>query len=732
VAMAVVAVAAPCGSTSAAGRCGDPAARPWCDTSLSPSARAELLLSELTDAEKIGLLGGDDIAGATGAEGTHTGTSAGIPRVGLPSIYLSDGPAGPRSGEATAMPSPLALAATWDPRLAAMHAAVIADEVRKKGNDIVFAPTVDIARNPLAGRTFETYGEDPLLASRLAVQWIRSAQRKGVIATVKHYAGNNQEGTGPLANEARPGATLQGLGILATEGSRMQINAVVDERTMHELYLPMFEAAVKEAHVGTVMCAYNRFNGPYACENEPLLEQILRDDWGFRGFTIADYGGAHDTAASLRTGLDFEPWPGLVYSPLLVNAAIAGGAAAMADVDEHVRRYLRTLFAYGALDRGSYIPDESAIDRGAHARTARRIAEAGITLLRNDGLLPLRARRLDSIAVIGAGATKFVTGGGSSEIDPYSYVTPADAIADRAGGRVAVSADDGSDLERAVALARDADVAVLVVPSYSTEGVDRTCLSLECPPAWGDQDALIEAVAAANRRTVVVIESGGPVLTPWRHEVGAVLAAWYPGSAGGAALARILFGDIDAQGRLPITFPEREEDLPTAGDPRAYPGVEDAVVYDEGIFVGYRHYQASRIEPAYAFGEGLSYTRFRFSGLRVQGGGPGRADVSVRVVNVGERRGVVVPQLYVGLPSRPSVPQPHKTLKGFRRMTLEAGESRRVRFGLQRRDLSYWDAGRDRWRLARGCARVFAGQSSERTPLHGWLAIGGVCASPGR
>jgi beta-glucosidase len=727
VAIAVGVVLAWPGAASAAGRCGDPAARPWCDTSLSPDRRAELLLAELTDAEKVGLLGGDDVAGVAGAEGTHTGTAAGIPRVGLPSIYLSDGPAGPRSGQATAMPSPLALAATWDPGLAAKHAGVIADEVRRKGNDIVFAPTVDIARNPLAGRTFETYGEDPLLATRLAVQWIRSAQRRGVIATVKHYAGNNQEGTGPLANEARPGATLQGLGILATEGSRMQINAVVDERTMREVYLPMFEGAVKQANVGTVMCAYNRFNGPYACENEPLLEQILREDWGFRGFTIADYGGAHDTAASLETGLDFEPWPGLVYSPLLVNGALAGGGASMADVDEHVRRYLRTLFAYGALDRESYVPDEGSIDRAGHARTARRIAEAGITLLRNEGVLPLAPRRLDSIAVIGAAADEFVTGGGSSEIDPYSYVSPAEAIAARAGGRVEVRADDGSDRERAVALARAADVAVVVAPSYSTEGIDRTCLSLECPPVWGDQDALIEAVTAANRRTVIVIESGGPVLTPWRHQAAAVLAAWYPGSSGGAALARVLFGDVDAQGRLPITFPARESDPPTAGDPRAYPGVDNAVVYDEGVFVGYRHYDANRIKPAYAFGEGLSYTRFRYSGLRVRKRPGARALVSLRVANVGERGGVAVPQLYLGLRSRPSAPQPPRTLKGFRRIALAEGESRRVSFRLERRDLSFWDTGRDGWRLARGCARVLAGPSSEHTPLHGRLGVGGPC-----
>lgn len=718
----------PVGSASAAGRCGDPAARPWCDTSLSPGARADLLLAELSDAETISLLGGDGLLGIVGTGESHTGTAAGIPRVGLPTIYMSDGPAGTRQGRATAMPSPLALAATWDTKLAAKHGAVIASEVRHKGNDIVFAPTVDIARTPLAGRVFETFGEDPLLATELAVPWIKAAQRQGVIATVKHYAGNNQEGTGPLADQARPGLTLQALGILASEGSRMQVNAVIDERTMRELYLPMFEAAVKRANVGTVMCAYNRFNGPYACENQVLLEEILRDEWGFRGFTIADYAAAHDTAAGLTAGLDFEPWPGLVYSELLVNAALATGSVSMADVERHVRRYLRTLIAYGALDRDPFVPDEAAIDRERHLRRARKIAEAGITLLRNDGVLPLRARELDSIAVIGAGAREYVTGGGSSEIDPYTFVSPFEGIKERAGARVDVSADDGSDPQRAAALAARADIAIVIAQSYSTEGVDRRCLSLECPPAWGDQDALIRAVAEANERTIVVVESGGPVLMPWRRQVGAVLAAWYPGSPAGAALARVLFGDVDAQGRLPITFPERESDLPAAGDRRAYPGVDNAAFYDEGLLIGYRHYDANRIKPAFAFGEGRSYTRFRFSGLRIRqrGRGPGSV-VSLRVANIGRRPGIAVPQLYLGLPSRPRGAQPPKVLKGFDRVRLRPGAAKRVRFRLDRRSLSYWDAKADRWRLARGCARVLAGPSSKHTPLRGRLAIGKRC-----
>jgi beta-glucosidase len=712
----------------AAGRCGDPQTRPWCDTSLDPDRRADLLLAQLTDGEKISLLGGDETLGVLGAPGTHTGTLNGVERLGIPTIYLSDGPAGSRSGAATALPSPLALGAGWDGRRAARHAAVIADETIKKGNDVVFAPTVDVVRTPLAGRTFEAIGgEDPLLASRLGVAWIREAQSRGLIANVKHYLGNNQEGTGPDADDARPGNIAVSLGTLAPIGNRGRIDARIDERTMRELYLPMFEAAVKRADVASVMCAYNRVNGPYACESRPLLEHVLRGDWGFEGFTIADYGAAHDTAAGLTSGLDVEPWPGSVYGPPAINAALASGAATLADVDERVRNYLRTLFAYGAFDRDAFAPDEQAIDRDAHARESRKLAEAGITLLKNDGVLPLERRELDSIAVIGAGATDYLTGGGSSEIEPYSYTSPLEGIAAVAGPRVTVRTDDGSDHTRAAALARDADAAVVIAGSYSTEGVDRRCLSLECPPVYGDQDALIEAVASSNRRTVVVLETGGPVLTPWAKRVGAVLEAWYPGSEGGSAIARVLFGEVDAQGRLPVSFPRSEADLPTAGDSAAYPGVDDVVAYDESLLVGYRHYDAKGIRPAYEFGHGLSYTRFRFSDLRVGRSGRGFARVSLEVANIGDRRGVAVPQLYLGLPSRPDALQPPKALKGFKRLALGPGRSRRVRFTLNRRAVSYWDVDAHRWQLVRGCLRVLAGRSSRRTPLRATLPVHARC-----
>ncbi len=281
-------------SARAAGRCGG---HPWCDTSLSPDQRADKLLSTLTVNERIGLLAGDEFTGVAGRPHTHTGTSDGVPRVGLPTMYLSDGPVGPRQGPTTALPIPMALAATWDPAMARAHGRVVATEVRDKGNDVVYAPTVNIMRTPLGGRTFEGYGEDPYLVGRTAVGWIHGAQKTGVIADVKHFAANNQEGSGPEADQSRPG---QPLGPPATEGSRMNVSVEAAERTLHEIYLPQFEAAVKEGHVGTVMCSYNKLRGVYACQNRHLLEDILRKEWGFKGFTIADYGANHDTATALR------------------------------------------------------------------------------------------------------------------------------------------------------------------------------------------------------------------------------------------------------------------------------------------------------------------------------------------------------------------------------------------------------------------------------------------------
>ena len=686
---------------NAQGRCGDPAQRPWCDTSLSADARAGLLVAALTPAERATLLGGDEYFGVLGGEHSHTGTSTGIDRVGMPTTLYSDGPVGPRQGKTTALPIPMALAATFDPAMARRYGDLVANEVKAKGNDVVFAPTVNIMRTPLGGRTFEGFGEDPFLVSQITVPWIEGAQAQGVIANVKHFAANNQEGTSPGADAGRPG---QPLGPPSGEGNRMAVDVRVDERTLREIELPAFEAAVTKAKVGSVMCSYNRLNGQYACENRHLLTDILKHDWGFAGYVLSDYVATHSTVAQLANGLDFEPYPGFTYSAPAITAAVDAGQATQASVDEHLRRILRTFFAAGAMDRPAFRDDDAQIDKPAHARTSRAIEEGAITLLKNDGAaLPLDAGKLKRIAVIGADADTFKTGGGSGSVTPFAVTTPRQAITQRAGPGVRVDFDAGDDVARAVALAKQVDVPVVFAGDYQSEGADRACLSLECPNFRGDQDGLIAAVAAANPRTVVVLETGGPVLTPWRDAVHALVEAWYPGQEGGAAIARVLFGDADPGGRLPATFPKREADLPTAGDPETYPGVAETERYKEGVLVGYRHYDAKGIAPAYAFGSGLSYTRFAYSGLRIApaAGAAGPATVSAVVRNAGDRAGVEVPQLYLGLPSPgATVPQPPRALKGFAKVALKPGERRRVRFALDERAFSYYDVGAARFTVA--------------------------------
>jgi beta-glucosidase len=714
---------------SAAGRCGS---HPWCDTSLSPDARAGLLLTELTQDEKISLLAGDEPFGVAGGAHSHTGTSDGIPRLDLPTTYYSDGPVGPRQGQTTAMPIPMALAATFDPRYAYRYGDVVGNEVKAKGNDVVFAPTVNIMRTPLGGRTFEGYGEDPYLVSRMAVKWIEGAQSQGVIGDVKHFAANNQEGQSPAANQGGPG---QPLGPPAGEGNRMLVNSVVDERTLREVYLPQFEAAVKEAHVGSVMCSYNRLNGQYACENQHLLGDILERDWGFKGYVLSDYGAAHPqgTAASLNNGLDFEPWPGIAYNPNEVQLALATQQVSTNTIDDHVRRILRTAFAFGFFDRPAFKDDDAQIDKPGHAKAAQQVEEQAITLLTNKGRLPLDASKLKTIAVIGADASKFKTGGGSGAVTPFSFETPLDAITKRAPG-AKVTYDDGSDAARAAALAKSSDATILFAGDYQSEGADKACLSLECPDYNGDQDGLIESVAAAQPNTVLVLESGGPVLTPWRNKVAALVEAWYPGEQGGPAIARVLFGDTDPGGRLPVTFPQSEDQLPTAGDPEKYPGTGENVIYKEGVLVGYRWYDANKLAPAFPFGFGLSYTHFAYRHLKVAPdvGGTLPLTVSLDVTNTGRRTGITVPQLYLGLPQpAPGVVQPPKQLRGMQKLALRPGQTKRVRFSLADRALSYWNVNANRWEIAPGCYPVMAGRSSRDITNRATLAVDGA-RCPGR
>ncbi|HEX8105613.1 MAG TPA: glycoside hydrolase family 3 C-terminal domain-containing protein [Solirubrobacteraceae bacterium] len=704
--LAALAVAGP----AAASPCG---AHPWCDPALDPDVRASLLLEAMTPQEKYELMGGQTTP-------EINSLNEAIPRLGIPEVRFTDGPAGIRQtanpeGRTTQMPAPLALAATFDPALAHEYAATVADEARRKGRNVLLAPTMNLLRTPRNGRTFEAFGEDPFLTARMAVGYVEGVQSARVVADPKHYAANNQEGIG----------FVPGTG--GAVGSRQTTNAIVDERTLREMYLPHFEATVREAHAGTVMLAYNRVNGQYAAENEKLVNGILKGEWGFDGFALSDYLATRSTVASANNGLDLELPQAAFYRPEPLAAAVAASQISPATIDDHVRRILRVMFRFGMFEDGT-LPADLPIDEKGHAAVSRRVAEAGAVLLRNEGgRLPLDARKLKSIAVLGQFASLNQGGGGSAQVTPFFSVAAREAIATRAGGGVAIRYDEGRDPARAAAVARGADVALVFVADSQDEFGDKPCLSLQCGSspnhASRDQDGLVRAVAAANPETVVVMQAGGPVLTPWRDAIRALLQVWYPGQVGGEAIAALLFGDADPSGKLPATFPRAEADEPVTS-PEQYPGVAENARYSEGVFVGYRHFDERGIEPAYPFGFGLSYTSFALSKLKVAPRGEG-VRVRATVRNTGARAGTEVAQLYVGMPDpRPGVAQPPRQLKGFARVALSPGQRRRVTFELDARAFSYWDTRSQAWTVAPGCYAIAVGTSSRDLPLNAVVARG--------
>ncbi len=750
----------------AASRCNTLTEHPWCDAAKSAAERAELLVAAMSLEQKIDYLAGDDPqASATGDP--YVGVVNGIAELGLPALRMSDGPVGVRGSPATAMPIPLALGASFNPELAQRVGAAIANEVRHKGNDLVHAPVADIVRNPLAGRSFETFGEDPLLVSQMVVEWVRGAQAEGVMANVKHYLMNTQEGVVSVPP------------IAAVVGGRSVVNAVVDERSLREIYLPPYEAAVKDADVASVMCAYNYVNGEPACSSPQLLQGVLRDEWGFDGFVVTDYFFAQkDTVQSANTSALIEMPYGVFFSQPLLQAAVQSAAVEEQTLDANLRQIFRSLFRFNFFDRPSYERNDELIDQAAHALLARDVAEQGAVLLRNAGVLPL-TEEVKTLAVIGKSAEQRPSGGGSSFVTPFRFQTPLEAIRRRAGPDVDVQYADGSDLAAAAALAAQADVAVVFASNIATEGSDRYCLSLDCtladapdslllnslqngapdfldqlldpvfasspirevldqafapillgapllPLSHDNQDALIAAVAAVNPASVVLLQNSGAVLTPWREQVDAILQVWYPGQEGGEAIARLLFGDSDPGGRLPLSFPDKETDTPVAGDPQRYPGVANQAAHSEGVFIGYRWFDQQQREPAYAFGHGLSYTDFVLSNLAVKQHGDGGALVTAQLRNTGGRSGWAVPQLYVGLPSAAAdLPQPPWALKAFSKHWLRPGESVSLRYELDARALSYWEPLSGTWQRAPGNYRFALGESSRALSLQQDLSFAG-------
>ena len=696
--LALAAAPAPGEARADTGRCGDPGQRPWCDPSLTPDQRTGLLLPEMTADEKIAMLAADDIfGGPLGGyfETAHADTNAGIERLGIPPVYMADGPAGVRQGRATALPAPIALAAGFDRETARLYGRTVAWEARHRGNDVVFGPTVDVLRTPRNGRTFEGFGEDPYLSATLGVPWIEGAQSQGVMTAVKHLA------------------------VYTQETDRLELDMRVDPRTLREIYLPPFEAAVKQGGAATVMCGFGKLNGRWACQDDAVLNGILRSEWGFKGWVASDHFAPKDAAQAANGGLDMELPVALRYNAFLLKLAVAQRKVAQATIDGHVANVLRTMFKAGVFDRQAYPNDLTRIDRTASEAAARKVEEGAITLLKNDGALPLKAP--GSIALIGRAAQQSPSGHGSAQVVPFSTVSPQEGIARRAGAGTRITHANGDDHGAAAELARRADVAIVFATDSQGEFFDKSCLTLECgEPLRGDQDGLISEVAEANPNTIVVLNTGGPVLTPWAGQVRGIVEAWYPGQEAGSALARVLYGDVDPGGRLPVTFPVGENHAPAAGNPAQYPGTDKTATFSEGVMVGYRHYDSKGIAPRFPFGHGLSYTTFGYSHLAA-----GSESVQVTVTNTGERTGTAVPQLYIGMPSPGGgVVQPPQQLKGYAKVTLAPGESSRVTFPLSSRSFSYWNEDAKAWKVASGCYRVLVGSSSRAIAQTGTL---GTC-----
>ncbi len=658
--------------------------------------QARALVGQMTLQEKI-----EELHGIQDA--THFRYVPPVDRLHIPALHVANGPCGVGpAGDtpqkpATALPAPISLAASWDVDSAHRYGVIIGQEAKDLDEELLEGPDVNIARVPQNGRTFEALGEDPYLVAQMGVSEIQGIQSQGVIANVKHYAANNQE------------------------AERFTINEIISERALHEIYLPAFEASVKEGHVASLMGAYNKVNGVYCCENDVLLDQILKKDWGFNGFVTSDFGAVHSTVPSALAGLDLE-MPNGRYFGTNLETAVKSGELPMSVIDDKLVRRFRTMMQFGQFDHPA---TTQSIPAQADGLEARHLAEDGMVLLKNTGEeLPLDPAHLHSIAVIGPFAAKAATGGGgSSHVAPLYTVAPVEGIQQRAGPKVKVEFAVGSDVAQAVALARSSDVAVVMVGDRETEGRDHL-LTLA-----GSQDQLVAAIAAANPHTVVVLKTGTAVLMPWVKNVSTILEAWYPGEEDGNAVAAVLFGDVNPSGRLPLTFPERLTDLP-ANTPEQYPGIDGVAHYSEDIFVGYRHYDAQGITPLFPFGYGLSYTTF---GCKKLGIAPqsvsakNNADQTVTVdfdvTNTGKRSGKDVVELYVGFPSAPDAPEPPLQLKGFGKVPLEPGQTRHVSLKLNARSLAHWDATIHGWNITPGTYRIVVGASSRDVRLQGKLTV---------
>lgn len=700
----------------------------YLDESVSLEERIEDAMKRMTLEEKIAVL-----------HAQSKFSSRGVPRLGIPELWCTDGPHGIRAEGAwdewrqagwtndscTAFPALTCLAATWNPAMSALYGRSIGEEARYRDKDVLLGPGVNIYRTPLNGRNFEYMGEDPYLASRMVVPYVQEVQKNGVAACVKHFALNNQE------------------------SSRHTTDVDVDDRALSEIYLPAFRAAVQEGGAWSVMGSYNLYRGEHGCHNRRLLCDILKGEWGFDGAVISDWGGTHNTEQAIANGLDLEfgTWTNGLSSGAK-NAydsyhlafpyldLLRRGVVSESDLDDKVRRVLRLNFRTAMNTHKPF----GSLNSPEHLMAARQIACEGIVLLKNEGeILPINPSGVKKIAVIGENAVKMMTvGGGSSSLKARYECSPLEGIVKAVGDRVDVIYERGyigglspmSDgvvagydlsesrtadelLVDALTAARTADVVLFFGglnknSHQDCEDSDRLSLSLPY-----DQDRLIRELAQVNRNLVVVNISGNAVSMPWIAEVPAVVQGWYLGSEAGYALSDVLFGKVNPSGKLPFTFPVHLEDNGAHATNSYMPG-PGVNRYAEGLFVGYRWHEKQGVAPLFAFGHGLSYTTFEISDVRMDRDRltkSGSLHLTARLTNTGERSGSEVVQLYIG-DEKSSLPRPVKELKGFEKVTLNPGEERTVNFIITPDDLKYYDDEKHAWVVEPGRFTAHVGVSS--------------------
>ncbi len=680
------------------------------DASRPVEERISDAISRMTLEEKVGLIHADRSYG-----------SAGVPRLGIPENNLTDGPSGLRpemawqtwihagmsSDSCTAFPAIICLAATWNPEMGHLFGKSLGEEALYRDKNMLLGPAVNIFRTPMNGRNFEYMGEDPYLASKMAVSYIKGVQENHVSACVKHFAVNNQE------------------------TKRTTINTIVDERTLHEIYFPAFKAAVQEGGVWSIMGAYNKFNGQYCCHNSYLLNDVLRGQWGFDGVVVSDFGGTHDTQEAIDNGLDMEFGTDLGSIEAYQNYRLANPYLKLlkenkANVDvlnEKVRRVLRMMYRTNMSENRPW----GTLASEEHALAARRIAEEGIVLLKNSkNILPLNIQSYKRILVVGENAVKMMSrDGGSSETKSKYEVVPLESIRKYVANRIQIDYQPGYSSTASEAVNDSLKIEAIKAATHTDlilyiggmnkslyqdcEGVDRQSYNIPY-----NQDALIASLSAKNPSMVAVMICGNAYAIPWKEKVPAIVQAWYGGTEAGNAIASVLFGETNPSGKLPFSFPAKIEDN-AAHTFDAYPGDGETVEYKEGIFVGYRWFEKKKINPLFAFGHGLSYTSFDYGKITLDKKVMKDTDsltITIPVTNSGKREGAEVVQMYI-MDKEASLPRPIKELKGFKKIKIAPGAKTEVTFTIGKEALSFYDPARHEWVAEPGKFQVLIGSASD-------------------